>query len=337
MRLAVLAVMVGRVAAAHAESVDVEVTLTPQGQQLAANFGDSEDQLIAKVKGKIDDYYQLARLGTLMREFVDATSFVNRDLGVDYAIHTSDLVFGVVGNGALSTDSQLSSSGHVTAGIAVNLALTAGANLGRWGLPRWSVYTSGFYESGTLDELTGHLISGAAHVQFRAIAPEPSHRTVQWIGLDLGSGLELTRWELGKAEPIKTKFSVQGTRPGTTMSLTVLSNGTLSLIADTLTIPLEVSTGVRLGPLAIYVGGGADLSLGSSTLGAMLDGEMTISADGTDVGHVTITATADGSPTPLALRALAGLQLDLPYTSLFVQGNATSATTALGVGLRVVL
>ena len=77
-------------------------------------------------------------------------------------------MFGAAGDAAIESDSQLSSSGHVTAGTAVNLAVIAGANLARWGLPRWSVYASGFYESGTLDELAGHLASAGAHVQFRA-------------------------------------------------------------------------------------------------------------------------------------------------------------------------
>jgi hypothetical protein len=337
MRRAVLAVMVGRVATVHADSATVTVTLTPQGQTLAQNFGDSEAQLIAKVQSKIDEYYQLARVGTLLREFVDATSFVNRDLGVDYAIRTGDLVFGVVADAAIAADAQLSSTGHVTAGTAVNLAVTAGANLARWGLPRWSVYGNGFYESGTLHDLDGHLTSAAAHVQVRAIAPEPSSRAVQWIGLDVGSGIELTRWTLGAARPITTKFTLQGTRPGTSMNLTVVSTGSLSLVADTFTIPLEVSTGIRLGALAVFVGGGTDLSIGSSTLGTQLDGEMTITSDGTDLGHVTITASGGGSPTPLALRALGGLQLDVPHASLFVQGNATSAASAVSLGLRVVL
>ena len=337
MRRAVLAIMVGRVATAQADSATVTVTLTPQGQQLAQNLGDSEALLISKVQGKIDDYYQLARVGTIMHEFVDATSFVNRDLGVDYAISTGDIVFGAVADAAIAADAQLSSTGHVTAGTAINVALIAGANLARVGLPRWSVYANGFYESGTLDELDGHLISAAAHVQFRAIAPEPSKATVRWIGLDLGTGLELTRWELGAAKPITTKFTVQGTDPARSMNLTLVSTGTLSLVADTLTIPIEVSTGVRLGALAVYIGGGADVSIGSSTLAAQLDGEMHITSDGTDIGHVTIMASGDGSPTPFVLRALAGLQLDVPYFSLFVQGNATSAATSVSLGMRAVL
>src|SRR5262249_46893920 len=63
--------------AAHADNVTVTVTLTPQGQQLAQGLGDSPDMLIHKVKTKVDDYYQVARVGQILRDFVDATSFVN--------------------------------------------------------------------------------------------------------------------------------------------------------------------------------------------------------------------------------------------------------------------
>ncbi len=335
MRALVLAVMVGRAATAWGDSATVDVTLTPQGQQLAQNLGEDEASLIADVKMKVDDYYQIARIGTILREFVDATSFVNRDLGVDYAIHPGDIVFGVVADAAIAADATLSSTGHVTAGTAINVALIAGANLSRWGLPRWSVYANGFYESGTLDELAGNLISGAAHVQFRAIAPAPSSRSIQWIGLDVTSGLELTRWSLGAARPITTKFTEHGS--GGSINLTLVSSGTLSLIADTLTVPVEVTTGIRLGALAVYAGAGADVQVGSSTLEAQLDGEMHQTSNGTDIGHVTITATGDGSPTPFALRALGGLQLDVPYVSVFLQGDYTSAATAVSLGLRVVL
>ena len=320
--------------AAHADDVTVTVTLTPQGQQLAQGLGDSPDMLIQKVKTKIDDYYQVARVGQILREFVDATSFVNRDLGVDYAVRPGDIVFGVVGDAALAADGQLTSTGHVTAGTAINFAVIAGANLARWGAPRWSIYGNGFYESGQLDELDGHLTSAGAHVQYRAITPAPG---AWWIGLDLTSGLELTRWTLGAARPIDTRFTVQGTSAGTSRNLTLTSIGTLTLVADTLTIPIEASTGVRLGPLALYCGGGVDVSVGSSTLEAMLAGDMTITSDGTNVGHVVIDGRGSSSPSPLAVRGLAGFQLDVPHASLFVQANAASAATAVSVGLRAVL
>ena len=50
-----------------------------------------------------------------------------------------------------------------------------------------------------------------------------------------------------------------------------------------------------------------------------------------------ITASGEGSPTALAFRALAGLQLDVPHFALFVQGNAAAAATSLSVGVRGVL
>ena len=321
---AVLFVMLAR-AVGHADSAMVTVTLTPQGQDLAQGLGDSPQMLIDKVKGKIDDYYQLARVGTVLREFVDATSFVNRDLGVDYAARGDEITFGVVGDGVLASDAQLSSTGHVTAGTAVNFAIIGGVKRGRW-----SGYGNVFYESGELHQLTGHLTSAAAHVQYRLVERP-------WWWVDATSGLELTRWTLGAAQPIETTVTVQGTAEGSSRNLRLVSIGTLSLVANTLTIPVEVSAGARLGPVSVYAGGGLDLSLGKSTLASELDGEMTITADGTDVGHVTITASGDGSPTTLVPRALAGLQIQVPYFALFVQGNAASTAVSLSVGVRGVL
>src|SRR5258706_14191605 len=79
MRRAVLLVMVAA-RTGRADSAMVTVTLTPQGQDLAQGLGDSPQMLADKVKGKIDDYYQIARVGTVLREVVDAHSFVNREL-----------------------------------------------------------------------------------------------------------------------------------------------------------------------------------------------------------------------------------------------------------------
>ena len=156
---------------------------------------------------------------------------------------------------------------------------------------------------------------------------------MQWIGLDLTSGLELTRWSLGAAKPITTKFTLHGSQGS--RNLTLVSTGVLSLVADTLTIAVEVSSGFRLGALAVYAGGGIDFSVGSSTLGATLDGDMSITQDGTDVGHVDIAASGSNTPTPVNLRGFGGLQLDVPYVSLFVQADATPSAVAASLGLRV--
>ena len=337
MRALAAALLVLAPALARGDSSSVSVTLTPAGQQLASDFGDSEATLIQKVQDAITNIYQTARISSLLDAFVSTTEFANRSLGVDYDTRPSELMIGVVTDGALDSDEAFRTGGHLTTGAIVNLAVMAGVNFGRWDHPRWSVFANGFYESGSLKGLDGHLLTAGAHVQYKAIqGTAPS--AARWIGLDVTSGLELSRWTLGEGAPIVTSFTLQGTTPGESRNLTLTSVGTLSLVATTFTIPIEVTTGIRLlDTVAIYAGGGVDVSAGSSTITAGLAGDLTITQDGTPVGNVQITASGDQSAPLFAVHALAGLQLELPHFQFFVQGLIAPSVYGAAVGIRVTL
>jgi hypothetical protein len=315
----------------------VTVTLTPEGQQLAQGLGySSPNELIQRVNDKIDAYYMLLRIPQVMSAFTDTTAFADRDLGVSYATDAGQIMFGVQANGALDTDATFTTSKHAYSGEIVNFAVMSGANLARWGAPRWSVFVNGFYEADTLDSLAGHLLSSGAHAQFRILPGTKGDAA--WIGLDATAGLEYARWTLGNAAPIKYAFTVQGDTPGESRNLTLTSTGTLSLVAETFTVPIELTTGVRFfRHIALYAGGGVDVTLGGSTLTAGLDGEMVTTSDNIDVGHVTITASGSQSASPLAVHALGGLQFDLPHFQIYTQGLLAPSVYGLAFGFRIVL
>ena len=336
MRALILIALV-HAAIARGDSSSVSVTLTPQGQQLASDFGDSEATLIQKVQDEINNIYQTARISSLLDAFVNTTEFANRSLGVDYDTRPGELMIGAAVDGALASDEAFRTGGHLTTGAIINFAAMAGANLGRWDHPRWSVFANGFYESGSLKGLDGHLLSAGAHVQYIAVkATAPSN--ARWIGVAVTSGLEISRWTLGEGAPIVTKFTLQGTTPGESRNLTLTSTGTLSLVATTATIPIEVTTGIRLlDVITLYGGGGVDLSVGSSTITAGLTGDLTITQDGTPVGNVAITASGDESAPLVNVHALAGLQFAAPHFQLFLQGLIAPAVYGASVGIRVTL
>jgi hypothetical protein len=332
-KLAALVVLVP--ALAHADAT-VMVTLTPAGQQLSDGLGYSSSQeLIQRVNDKITEYYQTTRIPQLMTAFADTTAFADRDLGVDYAIEAGQIVVGAVATAAVDSDATFASSSHAYNGEVVNFAVMAGASLARWDLPRWSVFVNGFYAADRLNSLEGHLVTAGAHAQYRILdGTKPG--AVRWIGLSATSGLEYARWSLGIAAPIKYSFTVQGDAAGTSRNLTLTSTGTLSLVANTVTVPLELTTGVRFfHVLALYAGAGLDLTAGSSTMTAGLSGDMTISADGTDVGTVVITASGSQSPTAATVHALGGIQLDVPHFQFYVQGLVAPSVTGLTVGTRI--
>jgi hypothetical protein len=320
---------------ARADAV-ITVTLTPEGQQLAQGLGlSSGNDLISRVNDKITQYYQTTRIPQLMRAFADTTAFADRDLGVGYAMEPGQIVVGVVAAGALDSDATFKSSKDksVTSGEIYNFAVMAGTSLARWDLPRWTVFANGFYEPLAFNALAGDLLSTGVHVQARLL---PGYGTsgVRWIGLDATAGVEYATWSMGIAAPIKYSFTVTGT--GTSSrNLTLTSTGTLALDASAVTVPLEVTSGVRFGGvLAIYAGGGLDVTEGSSTLTAGLAGDMAITSDGTNVGHVTITASGSQTPTPGTVHALAGLEIDVPHAQIYTQAMVAPSITALALGVR---
>ena len=334
MRVAAV-VLLGIGATARADTATVNVMLTPAGEQLAQGLGDSNVQeLITRVQDEVNTIYQTQRIGPLLDAFLTTTEFANKSLGVDYQTQPGEIQIGVVADGALSTDEAFTTSSSVTTGAIVNIGVMAGANLGRWTSPRWSVFANAFYESGLLRSLDGHLLTLGAHVQYKLVMPTPPS-AVRWTGVDVTSGLELARWTLGNSAPIVTHFTVTGDTPGESRNLTLTSVGSLSLVATTFTVPIEVTTGVRFGDVfALFAGGGIDMTVGSSTLTASLDGDLTITQDGTDVGTVIITASGAQSPSFFDVHALAGLQLDLPHVHFFVEGLLAPGVYGASSGLR---
>src|SRR5207237_10669463 len=125
----------------------------------------------------------------------------------------------------------------------------------------------------------------------------------RWTGIDVTSGLELAQWDVGEAQntPIDINFKLRGTTPDQVKVIDMKSTGSLSVTARTYTVPIEVTTGARLwNVLAVYGGGGVDLTTGSSDITAMLDGTMTMNSDHVPIGTAVITATGKSGPDTLS-------------------------------------
>src|SRR3954470_21337215 len=90
-------------AVARADS-SVVVTLNAQGQALAQQFGQSEQQMVDKVKAGIDSIYQTAHIEGLLRAFANTAAFADRSAGVAYIVDRGDVTVGALATGALSSD-----------------------------------------------------------------------------------------------------------------------------------------------------------------------------------------------------------------------------------------
>jgi hypothetical protein len=329
-------------AAAYAQSA-VTVTLSPTGQAAATAAGYSSADFASAIKTQVDNAYQTNNVQGFLRSFTDATGFSQRGLGVDYVSVPNSFIVGIAANAAVASDSLLTSDQRPTSGgAAVNFGAMIGMNLGTFDLKRWTVYANGFYQTASTDRLTGTLISAGAHLQYKLLQAEEgggSAALVRWIGLDVTGGVEYTNWNLGANDGgVKNNFDIPAMGTGISESVTLTSSGAFNLKTNAVTVPVEVTTGLRIALIAsIFIGAGVDFTYGKTTVDANLNGDMT-DQNGTNLGTVNITANGSNTGSPASGRVLAGVQLNLWKLKIFVQGNVSQTPAAsVAAGIRLVI
>jgi hypothetical protein len=188
--------------------------------------------------------------------------------------------------------------------------------------------------------LRGGILSAGLHVQYRVFNPQRDNtaatKALRWTGIDVTGGLEFTRWSLGIDDNIRTSFGVTGTNGSANLALD--SMGTFDLSSTAVTVPVELTTGVRIAMLlSMYVGVAVDVTGGKGSLDTNLSGTLT-TTDNRNVGTATITGGGEQDASPLAARILAGVQLDLWKLKLYAQVNGSATPAAsVGFGIRGVL
>ncbi|CAN5473059.1 hypothetical protein BH11MYX1_BH11MYX1_02830 [soil metagenome] len=343
MRLAVIVVtLLALPVGAHAQSA-VTVTLSPQGDAVAAGAGLTPMDLASRIKTEVDTAYDTAHVNSFLRSFGDATSFAQRGLGVDYMSLPHNFMIGVGVQVGVSTTDELNFKERPTeGGAAANASVMLGLNLGDWGAPRWTLFANGFYEKGSTDRLDGNITTGGFHIQYRLVEPQVDEgvaKLVRWSGLDLTTGVEFTRWQLGaKQDSITQAYNID-LGNGMTDATTLTSSGKFDLSSTAGTIPIELTTGLRIALLvSLYAGVGFDLTAGKSEVDGDLTGTLTQTSDGTNLGTVHITEKGNNTSSPGQVRGLAGVQVNLWKLKVYAQANVSQVPAAsLGVGVRLVL
>lgn len=318
---------------AHADS-NVEITLNAQGQALADQIGFSAPDLIASSKAKIDELYRLSQFPRLLTAFADTAATAQAGLGVDYDPDAGDILIGATAGG-IHGDVAIGTTNELLGGSILNFAGMAGVNLGRWNHPRWTVFANGFYESTTIHDLDGTLLTLGGHVQYR-ILPPTRPGPLRWTGLSATSGLEYASWTVGTTTggSIESHYVVEGSKDRASIHMS--STGTLDVDVTTVRVPLEVSTGVRLGGvLALYAGGGLDLTTGSSDIVARLTSALSINADMVPIGTAVITGSDSDAPTPVTAHAFGGLAIHTRHVRFSFHGLVSPDQLAVSFGLRI--
>lgn len=318
-------------------SVDIE--LNDAGKQLAADLGFESDAFAASMGDKVREAMGLSPIGNFLRTFSNATSFSNRGLGVDYASNSERGILGVAANVAVATDFE---SEVPSVGAAANLTLMAGLNLRRWGYPQLTAYANTFWRSASNDNLRGSIASVGGHLQYKLFEPTKGWKrlVVQWGGIDFTSGLEIAHWSFGLHGNLATSVDVPDAA-GTQMStIGASTGGRFDLSSTTVTVPIEVTTNIRLLYVAsLYIGLGIDAQVGSSKLDVGVDGMLTeMGEGGQQIGSIAVRGTASQGPSFAGYHALLGLQVNLWRLKIFAQGTIEPIDRfSFALGTRVVL
>ena len=310
---------------AHADA-SVEIRLNDLGEDLAMRLGLSVPELIAHAEGRIEELYKLQRLDELLRSFADTAAFAHRGVSVDYDVDPGDILIGAAA-GVMHSDVAFGTENELLGGSTINAGLIAGANL----IKRWTFFANGFYQKTALYGLEGHLLTLGTHAQYTILPARDA-----WTGLAATSGLEYSRWSIGNTSTVESGFRAQGVTEYASIHMS--STGTLSVVTSTVTVPLELSTGVRAWRvLAFYVAAGVDLTAGSSTIEAQLDSVLSINADHLPIGTAVITGSGESSPSPVSVHALGGFAIHTRHARIFMQGIVAPGEVGANLGLRMAL
>lgn len=339
---ALLAALVPATAAAQ----DVTITLTPEARQvLGSELAVAENELEELVRQRFREVYRLVDVQDFLRVSANAQALANKGLGADYAASPKVAMFGIgIAAAAESGDADL---GEITnpqsvlsAGAGAQISAMAGLHLGLIGLPRFTVFVNGLYHPWKVGDLDGEFYNIGGHVQFALIRAK-SAAVVEWRGIDITSGLEISRMVLSlsdqqsSAAPIRVsdrEYEVRST-----------ATGTLRLEQTAFNIPIEATTGITILKLvSIYGGVGVDFMSGGAKLNADLDA--TMEADDPrqegqvlDVGTAQVSAAEEGKPNSIYYRALVGAQVHIGPLNVFGQVNLglNDVAVAVAAGARL--
>lgn len=323
----------------------VTITLTADGQRFADDIGLDVQELERQLTDELQSAFDILRLPNFLQAFSDAASFSNRGIGVDYAANTKGLIVGVAGAVGVGVSDSIENEAadQPAAGVAPNISIMLGMNMQKLlEQPQLTLFVNGFHRKGSYEQLDASITSVGAHAQYKLLRNRDrtnANLVFLWGGIDLTGGLEYSRLGLSLSDTLETEMGVEGDQ-GQAL-VTMRSQGRYDMTASALTVPLEVTTNVRvLYLVSLYGGAGFDLQLGGSDLEANLDGTLIGNdpQDGSEtiLGTGSVRISESNGPSTGRVRGLLGVQLNIWRLKTFVQLNAMPARAAsVAFGARI--
>lgn len=333
--------------------------VTPTGNAVIDTFVNAE---IQNIENEINKDLPSAQPKRLMEGMANSSVMAGKGIGSDYASNMEVFLIGAgVGVGAdmeedKNTDSDIS-------GIGIAPGLVIGANLGfldsskilGMDTNRLNVYLNfmgyghdqKFGENGSETDAEIDMKSFGVHFRYDWIKGS-GNKFLGWGGVKLHFGYEYNKTDLTFNTSIDEDVNATGPT-GEVINDNITGSPRATILVNTHSIPLEISTDVQLlYILSLYGGLGADLNFGEAKGdGSLNAGDQVINCTGGQCGggagtDITVTPEANidatGKVNPLSFRGFAGLQINLPFVRVFGQVDKSLGDDLIGAtaGVRFV-
>jgi hypothetical protein len=290
----------------------------------------------------IEDRLNLVDPKAYMKAFANASAMALKGMGVDYASNPKKFVIG----GTLGTSvsgvplsfvrgpDELPEGGFAFmasahAGLNVGL-LIPGDNL----LDKLVIYVNGMgFAPPSNREFSGSMYNIGGHAQLKLFGPV-NVKVVEWGGLDVVTGVERSQYALSLEQGLPI---TQPVYPG---SVTWTATGSYTIRAHSVSIPLEVSTNLRVLVGTVYAGGGVDFNVAKAGSTVSLEGPVDVSvADETaGLGTIGVSLDGEGGADAVAGRGFVGVQANVLVFKVYGHLNIGSNETYGGfLGARVAM
>jgi hypothetical protein len=304
---------------ARAATVGLQFDIDPT---LAREAGVNPADVESEFRGPAEQELELDSMKEYLSQMANANAFSTLGMGVDYASNPQKFVagasLGAASCGAVPLfvgDADLPATGY-----AAEASLMAGLNLGAFSkdesfLRRFVVSVNGLYWKGSAKHFDWTIYNYGAHLQFKLIRPKKRDGVVNWGGLDVNAGYQQAFYQL----------SLHGTYPITVDDLRWDAAGDMVVASGVPTIPLDVSTNLRILVVSVFAGGGIDIRTSGEATGTMdLHGDLYVTDKAP--GDVRIGSVAaemhDTAPANLtAPRVFAGVQVNVAPVKIYTQLN----------------
>ena len=288
---------------------DITVELDEQkAQQAGIDPTQFENELAATIESEL----RLGDQSAYLEQMARAALLSSKGMGVDYATNPQKFVVGgSVGTAVNGAGARLGKGGDTlpTGGFAFQASAMAGVNLGAFAdddsfARRILIYGNGMMLETNGEPFSGDLLNYGAHLQFK-ILKSRNEAMAEWGGLDLTAGYEYSAYTLTATRGL----------PITTNGTTWDATGTYAIQSTTWSVPVELSTNIRVAFWTLFGGVAYDAyqnGNASSTIG--LDGDISTKVQGqkVDLGTAGVSYGAASTLPEFSLpRAFVGTQINI--------------------------